>query len=254
MSWAELVDGGSASLRASPLETDRFGVGVDRLTVPRGSSTEAGEILELIGSSTADVVVMRYPADRVELFARLVAGGRRTVLLADTLVYWRLAVGAGARPEPDPELDVAPRDLDPATVRELVADMFAGYSNHYRANPLFDVARAPAGYQEWALRSATTAPPVVVSRHGAPIALATTDRTEDVVEIELAGVVAAEQGRGVYGHLLAGVEDLAARESHGAVVISTQGHNTGVQRAWARYRFEPVATFVTVHLVADSAR
>ena len=53
MSWAELVDGGSAFLRASPLETDRFGVGVDRLTVPRGSSTEAGEILELLGSSTA---------------------------------------------------------------------------------------------------------------------------------------------------------------------------------------------------------
>ena len=78
------------------------------------------------------------------------------------------------------------------------------------------------------------------------LALATVDQQQSWTEIELAGVVPAEQGRGRYGHLLAAVEDASTSKR---LVISTQGHNTGVQRAWARYGFEPVHTLLTVHLV-----
>jgi hypothetical protein len=45
------------------------------------------------------------------------------------------------------------------------------------------------------------------------------------------------------------VEDQAADTGVSQVLISTQGHNVRVQRAWSRYGLEPVATFVTVHLV-----
>lgn len=80
-----------------------------------------------------------------------------------------------------------------------------------------------------------------------------------LVEILLAGVVPHAQGRGMYPHLLAAMEDWALDEGAEAVVISTQGHNTRVQRAWSRYGFEPVHSLVTAHLVrpellADGAR
>lgn len=81
------------------------------------------------------------------------------------------------------------------------------------------------------------------------LALATLADDDDRTEILLAGVVSRARGRGLYAHLLAAVEGRALARGAREVVISTQGHNTGVQRAWARYGFEPALTFLTVHLV-----
>lgn len=250
MSWAELVTPGPATLRGSTVEQERFGLDVDRLVVPRGTDASNEEVCRLASSSDAQVTVVRYPAERVDLFAALLATGR-PALLADTLVYWQLRVGTGRRPDRDAELAVWVEPLDRQAVEALVADIFAGYANHYAANPLFDARAALAGYQDWAARSLAATPPVVVARDGRPVALATVDLGASEVEVELAGVVTREQGRGVYGHLLGAVEDVAARERRDAVVISTQGHNTGVQRAWARYGFDPAATFLTVHLLRE---
>ncbi len=47
------------------------------------------------------------------------------------------------------------------------------------------------------------------------LALATVDQAGSWTEIELAGVVPAEQGRGRYGHLLAAVEDAASARTAG---------------------------------------
>lgn len=81
------------------------------------------------------------------------------------------------------------------------------------------------------------------------LGLATLEEDGPRTEILLAGVVSGSQGRGLYAHLLRAVEDRALARGAAEVVISTQGHNTRVQRAWARYGFEPVQTFLTVHLV-----
>jgi hypothetical protein len=249
VSWQELVGAEDVQLRRSPFEQDRFGVSVDRMVVPGTRPPALARVCEIVRSSEADVVVLRYPAERIDLFAELVGTGRDPVL-ADTLVYWRLRTGEGRRPVPDPSLETAlapglPQDV----VADLVADVFADYSNHYLANPLFEPRLALDGYVDWATRSVTRGAPVVTSREGRPIAFATLDRQGDHVEVELAGVRTSEQGGGVYGHLFAGVEDVAVAEQVPEVLISTQAHNTGVQRAWARYGLEPVATYLTVHLV-----
>jgi GNAT superfamily N-acetyltransferase len=249
VSWLELFANRAPSVVRSNVERERFGIEVDRLVVPRGSSAGSEEIVQLVEASKADVLVMRYPAERVGLFADLLGTGR-AVLLADTLVYWELSVGAGRRPVRNDAFVMDVRALDPVAVEGLVADVFADYTNHYLANPIFDQRLALAGYQDWAVRSTSTHPPVLVLRDDVAIALATVELFEQVLEIELAGVVGHEQGRGVYTHLLAGVEDLAARKGRTRVVISTQAHNTNVQRAWARYGFEPVATFTTVHVMS----
>jgi GNAT superfamily N-acetyltransferase len=247
MGWHEALEAGELSCRPSAYETKRFGVSVDRVTVSASAGATLAEVQAAVERSEADVVVVRYPAREVGWFAAL-ALGFRTALLADSLVYWSLPAGKGRRPAPLAGFTAGlDKQIDDDLVDDLVGDIFGDYGNHYCANPLFDRSAALAGYQEWARRSVAEAGAVVLRGPDRRVlGLATVDHSGSWTEIELAGVVPAEQGRGRYGHLLAAVEDAtgAAR-----LVISTQGHNTGVQRAWARYGFEPVHTLLTVHLV-----
>jgi len=247
VSWADALTSTEVARVPSPYETGRFGVTVDRVTVSAAADVTLGEVRALVDGSDADVVVVRYPADRVDWFAQLAAGSR-TAVFADTLVYWRLAVGSGRAPA-EAFTTGAGEQVDPDEVDALVADIFAAYGNHYLANPLFDPKLALAGYQEWARRSVAGSGAVVVRDGNELLGLATVEETPGRVEILLAGIVSAAQGRGVYGHLVAAVERAAAASGATELVISTQGHNVRVQRAWARYGFEPVHTLVTAHLV-----
>ncbi|MFL6158266.1 MAG: GNAT family N-acetyltransferase [Marmoricola sp.] len=246
MSWADLLGEDQPALRASASETARFGLAVDRLLVADGASLDDAGVVALAATSQADLVVLRYPARRVGLFAGLLAGGR-DVLLADQLVYWRLRTGTGRAPAADPRLTVGPPPA--GATADLVGEIFTGYGNHYLADPVLDPGAALAGYQEWAVASAGGDGALALLLDSEPVGLATTSSEPGTVEIELAGVLGAHQGQGLYAHLLAGIEAGAAAAGAEQVVISTQAHNTGVQRAWARYGFEPVVTFCTVHLL-----
>ena len=162
MSWHQAIEAGGGD--RSPVAVRHRPV--RRLGGPgrrrRGRQGHLDEVRALVRGSTADVVMLRYPADRVDWFAPL-AGDGRVALLADSLVYWRLGrVGSGRVPAPAPNLLTAvERDVEPETADALVADMFAAYGNHYLANPLFDPALALAGYQQWARRSIAEAGAVV---------------------------------------------------------------------------------------------
>lgn len=137
---------------------------------------------------------------------------------------------------------------DEELLDDLVADVFGDSGNHYCSNPVFDRTLALAGRQEWARRRIADAGAVVLRGPDRRVlALAAIDQQRSWTEIQLAGVVPAEQGRGRYGHLLAAIEDACTSRR---LVVSTQGHQTGIQRIWARYGFEPVHNLVTVHLVA----
>ena len=253
MSWADTIEAGALVCGPSPFDTERFGFPVSRVTVPAGArGVSVADVLAAVERDPAQVVVLRYPARHTTWFASLMAGGH-DVLLADTLVYWRLPVGSGRAPERLGNV-TATTAVSPDLVDALVADIFAGYGNHYTANPRFDDALVLAGYQEWARRSVKEQGAVVLTDGDEQIGVATIETVSRSTEILLAGVVSRQQGRGWYAHLLAGVERHAAGLGADQVVISTQGHNTGVQRAWARYGFEPVDTMMTVHLMPPSRR
>lgn len=258
MSWRDVMEPGAVLTVPSPLESARFGRAIERLTVAAGAVVPFAAVREAVERSEADIVILRYPAEHVDWFAGLTTLGR-TAVLADSLVYWRLRAGEGRRPGPADGLyaDGAPSTEE---VRAFVRRTFAAYGNHYLANPLFDPADAAEGYEEWALGSAARDGCVALRSDAGLLALATVEdpmgasveagaEETSRTEILLAGVTPAAQGRGVYAHLLAAVEDRAASRGAAEVVISTQGHNTRVQRAWARYGFEPVHTLVTVHLI-----
>ncbi|GAA4206591.1 hypothetical protein GCM10022252_68940 [Streptosporangium oxazolinicum] len=81
------------------------------------------------------------------------------------------------------------------------------------------------------------------------LGLATFSDDDLRMEILLAGVNSRVRGRGLYAHLLAALERRALALGLREIVTSTQAHNTGGQRAWVRYGFEPVHAFLTVHLI-----
>ncbi|GHH64176.1 hypothetical protein GCM10017673_06380 [Streptosporangium violaceochromogenes] len=251
MSWREVTEGTVRAGR-SPLESVRFGREVDRLTVPVAAGDCLPAVRDAVLRSRADVVVLRYPAEHVGWFAELAVLGRAAVF-ADCLLYWRLRAGEGRAPVPSPDLTTAGPG-DPAVTRDLVGGIFAAYGNHYRANPLFGAAEALAGYQEWALAAAEAGGCLTLRERGtgAVWGMATLEETGPRTEILLAGVVPGARGRGVYAHLLRAVEERALARGAAEVVISTQAHNTRVQRAWARYGFAPAQALLTVHLIRPS--
>ncbi|GAA3151625.1 hypothetical protein GCM10010466_48380 [Planomonospora alba] len=257
---------------ASPLESARFGCSVARLTVPPGYGSLA-PVREALRASDADVVVLRYPAENVGWFAHLLSDDGRVPLFAGSLVYWSLPAGLGRRPAPQAGLRTAALE-DRETASALVAGIFAEYGNHYAANPLFDGAAALAGYRQWAAGSAEQGRCLALWADGACgadravgatpadaaagtagggrgeiLGLATVADDGPRTEILLAGMVPAARGRGLYAHLLRAVEDRALGRGAAEVVISTQEHNTRVQRAWARYGFRPSHAVLTVHMV-----
>lgn len=249
MSWSDLVGDGPVTRRASAVDSARFGMSVDRVLVPVGG----GDPLPAVLDSTADVVIVRFPAHATGVFARLLQPSHH-VIHADTLMYWHLQVGQGQRPDARCGLTSRtssgpPNSIPPETVNALVADVFAGYGNHYSANPLFAADKILAGYQEWARHAVTSGTVVVLSESGEDVAFATLSLSGRDVEIELAGVGATRQGTGIYPHLLAAVESEAIERCADQILISTQAHNTIAQRALARFGFLPLQTFTTVHVV-----
>ena len=251
MSWDPNVVGRALITQDSPLETSRFGLSFSRAVVPLSVGESAfDDVLLFLTEDEADVVVLRYPAARVDWFARLFAADR-DLICADSLTYWSLKVGTGHRPEVDLSLTATVADaVDPQLIDGLVDDIFTGYGNHYLANPLLSPESALAGYREWAQHSAAHDTVVSLTRRGEGlVGLATLESSAQTCEIQLAGIKPRFQQHGFYAHLLAGCEDFATNMSANQLVISTQAHNANVQRAWARYGFEPIGTFLTVHAV-----
>jgi RimJ/RimL family protein N-acetyltransferase len=249
MAWDTLAAPGT-TLVASPVESRRFGLEVHRGTVGPGDLDRAG-LRALVDGSPADVIVLRYDVARQEIPA-LLATTSRAVLPAGALTYWEKQVGDVAEPS---TRVVAATDLDPAVaeqvVRAVVRESFAGYGNHYTADPLLDRSAVLAGYEEWAVGSLDrdTHEVMVQVLDGEPVGVATVEHSAAHAEILLAGLVPTAQGRGLYGDLLLAVERTARAAGRERLVISTQVQNVRVQRAWARFGMRPFAAVETVHLV-----
>jgi hypothetical protein len=254
MTWDQLLEPG-VTVTDSPLESARFGRSITRVTIGSGP-VDADQLLEVIRDHPADVLIVRYDAALLELpgtFAR----SDRAVVPAGTLTYWEEPVSV-SEPPAGSNLEVLPADrMDlekvSETVRQIVRESFLDYGNHYTANPLLDRSATLAGYEDWAIRSLRETPGnvLVMTDLGQPVGMATLESGADGshLEILLAGLVPAAQGRRLYGSLLDGCARVAVARGAGRMVISTQVHNVRVQRAWARHGLRPYAAIETVHLI-----
>ncbi|MBN2177361.1 MAG: GNAT family N-acetyltransferase [Demequinaceae bacterium] len=258
MSWDSLSKS-EVSLEPSGSETARFGHTVERLTVGfewqrEYTRVQLGRRLrELLASSVARTIILRYPTAAVFVPGELGEHGR-TLYPAGSLLYWE-------RLEPFPsdpgELTELRSPAIPETVmsqfRAVIADSFGGYINHYSANPLIGEDVIPDGYLEWAEST-------ILDQHNRVVFISVDGRVAGVAvieclegslcwEVQLAGMSSGAQGKGYYTQLVTGVLATARKVGVPRVVISTQAHNVRVQRAWARLGFVPFASIDTVHLV-----
>jgi len=245
-------------VRPSPVESDRFGREVVRVTIGEGAP-DHHTLLAALDEVSADVLVVRYDAARVEL-GGLLGASRWAVLPAGALTYWEVALPfdsapaqAGLEVRSAETLAAQDRRGVSELVRLIVHASFADYGNHYRANPLLDPSDALEGYEDWALRSLTEHPGdvLLLMHRTVPVGFATLEFGADGADVEvlLAGLVPSVQRQGRYGTLLGGCATTAAARGVGRLFTSTQVHNTRVQRAWVRAGLRPFAAVETVHLV-----
>ena len=255
MTWLDLL-GRGVTASPSPVESGRFGVSMARVVVGQEAVWDDALRDDLVAACARDedVLVVRWPSRLVECGAVLAACGR-DVVPADTLVYWEApaAMLAKSGPELANELQVRRGGATPPDLDDLVGRAFAGYVNHYTANPLLRRDLVVEGYVDWVRRTVRSDPGrlAVLAHHQRSVGMATwfVDPAGDFVEILLAGLVPEARRRGWYGLLLAEVGRVASGAGSARVVISTQGANVSVQRAWVRAGFAPFASVTTAHAV-----
>lgn len=254
MAWDGLV-GTDIRYWSSDVESRRFGIRIGRVVVGYDATPSGAieaQLHTVVAGAKDDLLVVRYPAAYTKLGAVLADCGRR-VIPADVLTYWEIQAEQLAQETPaDSTLEVHAGSSDRASraaLETVLLDSFRGYGNHYTANPALDPELALAGYLEWAMGAFERNPDdvLLLIHDGVPVGAATVVPGDGHLEIELAGLVGASQGRGWYATLLAGVGHEAARRGLPRVVISTQISNVRVQRAWVNVGMKPYAAVTTVH-------
>lgn len=241
----------------SPLESSRFGFSVGRLLVPLPCNLSTETIGKIATNHDHDLLILRYPSDRLDLFEHLGADPLIKTLNAGRLVYYKW------------DLCHQPRTLrksscysvEPAhgtqEVIELVNKSFGAYRNHYSANPRLQSFSLSLAYEEWAIntmehpssrsfvaRTRTQAQPIgFVVAH-----LNVSTRTAEVI---LNGVEPDWQRRGVYSLMLRNVaQSLNEDEEISTIVISSQSENNAVIKAWQLLGMEELFTIETLHLMS----
>jgi GNAT superfamily N-acetyltransferase len=240
---------------ASPSESERFGLAVGRMTVVASgdATTDAanGEITRRVANEAVlaerfDLVVVRLPFDpawRSEDGLELIDGG-----CAVTFEGSSHAVEPRARSERLRRIEQWSSEHT-----TVVTEIFAGYRNHVAANPRLDASVIPVGYADWSARHVDGRVPgdcfLMEDGDGRTLAFAAVAPDGDALVIDLAGVMPAHRGRGVYQLLLDRLEEVAAARGHDRVLISTQVGNRLAVRAWLRRGWAEVAREWTVHVM-----
>ena len=207
---------------------------------------------QLVGRPEVDLAIVRYPTT-VGWVPSALLGVQEThrIVPAGHIVYWGvdLAHPAGAiKMDRLEELGVGDTDECTASIREI----FDGYANHYSVNPLLPEVDTASAYADWASRLLVDPQAdVFVTRieGGAIAGIAVNRRGGDLVEVHLAGVSPAFRGQGEYAALVALLLAHYGGMDIPRLVISTQDHNVGVQRQWARAGLLPLGAVATVHVM-----
>jgi len=236
----------------SDVESRRFGLEVYRGTFAENFSVS--EILAQVFHDRVDVAILRVPCTKVGETGAFEQRGIPTIT-ADTLVYYGVDL-ASRDPTPIRNLDLEFEPLsgiDLGVLDDIVARSFAGYTNHYSANPLLAHGLLP-GYQEWARSFAESGGGErfgwVAKRGDRCLGFIACSQNGSGVEIMLNGVVPEAGGSGVYSDLVRFTQRFFKDAGHYTMKVSTQVQNFAVQKVWSREGFVMREAFATVHLNA----
>ena len=236
----------------SEVDSRRFGMRIFRATL---AEVREQEIFSDLLENRVDIAILRFPTSQQVNLCRLERIGVPYVV-ADTLVFYELDLADRVlRPPKNPGLVFEPAtELHNKEMNELVGEIFAGYTNHYAANPVLPKADMLAGYCEWARSYCRQGEggrfAWIVRDQGEPVAFLTCSETSDHRECEgiLYGVSSRVTGRGIYGDLIRFSQHFFQQRGIPRMKVSTQVQNVAVQKAWVRAGFVPSLSFVTVHV------
>lgn len=240
----------AARVVPSVLESVASGLSVGRLIIWPTGSMDGRAARQAILESGHDLVILRSACDDVLLSAQLQCE-ELVCWQADTLIYWEIPTSKVAEAGPG-SLEACGMG-DGEAVDQMVRTAFAGYRNHWAANPALARLSVTDAYADWTASSLDD-PDRVVLRYStldgqaAGICLVD-DADEGYEEILLAGVVPGQRRHGAYQSMLRQVIARAGSLGKESVVISTQASNTAVMRAWARVGMLPTISLSTVHVM-----
>ena len=233
----------------SPVESERAGMGIGRLTCGVNTDWTAFDPAEAIRSSDADLVIMRCSAERVDVAQHLVDSGLRS-WLADTLIYFGLKVNTV--PEPDPATSFDQTTGNEPELAEIIAASFAGYRNHYSASKELRHIDIATAYTDWTMRQARMPDSDCFGlrgREGHLVGFAVVDsRHGEFNEWTLSGVHPDARGQGMYSQIIRHIAQFTRDQGKTEVVTSTQTSNIPSMRGFCREGFLPTMSLNTFHI------
>jgi len=148
--------------------------------------------------------------------------------------------------------------LIPANARidefeEVVRSSFIGYTNHYSFNAMFDSISPTEAYVDWAVRAAVAKDPnshaLLLVQNDVSVGSILAHKNENEFEIQLAGIHADFQRRGLYTQMIEKFWSQLVLETELPMVISTQIENRAVQSAWMKLGLTEEFRVFTTHIV-----
>jgi len=238
-------------LHYSPLESARFGLRVFR---GRAVAIDAPSLHKAIDTERVDVAILRMPVQSPDSLVLLAAAGLAPIV-ADTLVHYDIDLQDDhAAVTAISALRLRPAgSADAALIESMTREIFAGYSSHYRENPLFRPADILEGYAQWASShvraSSGGAAAWIVEADSQPLGFSCyriDHETRRAIGV-LNGILPAARGRGVYRDMLRRMLVEFGKRGARRFAIATQVGNSAVQRVWIGEGLQLRKTENTIH-------
>lgn len=232
----------------SDVESKRFG-----LNIVRGNSEkiELKNIQSQIMDKLADIMFLRIPSTNAFEIINLSRLGYE-YFQADTLVYY-LADFNKYKPK-----DLRNEDLifkkakssDKPLLKEMVNEIFQGYTNHYFSNPYIKKDDILSGYTEWVVNfiDNKSTEVFIAYKNNQAIAFATCSSDNEVAEGVLYGVMPNSSGSGIYSDLIRYTQKYYFKQGILKMKVSTQVQNYAVQKVWSREGFYMNESYATIHI------
>lgn len=236
------------SVEPSPVESRAFGISVGRLDIGLGADPDGIDLAAALDAGDCDLVLLRYPLQRLDLTEQLRLSGRPTIH-ADPLLYFV------REPAPQDHEPVTTRRLGEADVPELdavIATVFPGHPNHYQVNPQTRSVDIVAAYQEWA-RATLAHPDRAVYLADVPgegvVGMFMVERAGDDLEVLLGGMMPAARGRGLYRAMFRAITQLAHDSGARRAWTAAQASNVPSLRGFTTTGYHPHLSLATVHVL-----
>lgn len=249
MGWHELQSG-DILISEGIAESSRFGCRVLDIQCGQLASERSTEISKALVEREFDLAVVRFPS-QLERVGIVLADSSHKVIFSDPTVYWGKTLRNDRTHDPLDGVSFKNVGIDEIEkIEELIIDSFDKYRAHWHYNPRTAHLRMSDAYIEWVgnliQHQHTNCYLMLVG--DTPAGFAFTETRNSVCEILLAGISSRFQAQGLYGQLLAYVENSMISQRINNLVISTQSQNTNVQKAWVRSGLFPTMTIHNAHV------